>query len=414
MGSTSLRIFAAFSIWWLSLFKHPNAENLSNMDSHIYVNGLTRDDASKSASWTQLPMKHDQAECESACMEDADCECAWFDGKDQSCKNGKECAPEGFEEGGDNSIMLRLRKKQNYDYKTFPETNTYWGQGSLQLAHNHHKNPPTTSKKCKELCDAVDNCECAVFVQQSKLEWQLSHGECWLRDRCDESKFERNEGTRPFTVFLKVKPTKIAQSTTKAMGSPHSTISPAHPRTMPSCPEAAPAAQKIDPKVAWGCFIVCIFVGVLGGIFSKKYTGPEIYLGLEALVDIMQSVIMGQWAFKPDVVCWFRIVTGIFCVWNLISAGFWIAAICRSDAESRSDAEKRAKPLSCFGDIVFTALMVVAYSQTLPGLDLNDYVQIEAGCLFLADTIIGKIKALIKDQSKQDREPGQTTYSGLP
>lgn len=82
-------------------------------------------------------------------------------------------------------------------YRTFDNTNTYDGHGSHDLTGNYLWHP-TTPHTCSRLCTAIDACECAVYIHETK--WGFKAGDCVGRASCRPEYFEK--GVAGFSVLV--------------------------------------------------------------------------------------------------------------------------------------------------------------------------------------------------------------------
>lgn len=91
------------------------------------------------------------------------------------------------------------------NYSMYPQANCYnEGHGGTVLpgaATNQ------TAASCTALCTAMDACDCATFQARPGEPSQHRHvGGCWLRAHCQPSKFERDNLTRCYDVYVKKTP----------------------------------------------------------------------------------------------------------------------------------------------------------------------------------------------------------------
>jgi len=86
-------------------------------------------------------------------------------------------------------------------FEVYKGRNTYDGWGSEDLDGNKMWSG-RSSEDCMNLCMATEDCDCAVFVDEDS--WSYKAGDCYLRGKCDSSKFQKAEG---FEIFEKTNAT---------------------------------------------------------------------------------------------------------------------------------------------------------------------------------------------------------------
>mmetsp|Transcript_34763 Transcript_34763/g.63260 ORF Transcript_34763/g.63260 Transcript_34763/m.63260 type:complete len:337 (-) Transcript_34763:259-1269(-) len=82
-------------------------------------------------------------------------------------------------------------------FEVHKDSNTYNGWGSEDLDGDKMWSG-RSSEDCMNLCMIDDDCDCAAFVDKDS--WSYKKGDCFLRAKCDASKFQSAEG---FEVFEK-------------------------------------------------------------------------------------------------------------------------------------------------------------------------------------------------------------------
>ena len=88
------------------------------------------------------------------------------------------------------------------DYTIFPKSNCYnEGHGGVVLP-GHAQNQ--TAASCAALCTAYPQCDCVTFQARAGAASQHQHvGDCWLRASCQPARFERDNMTQCYDVYVK-------------------------------------------------------------------------------------------------------------------------------------------------------------------------------------------------------------------
>lgn len=59
-----------------------------------------------------------------------------------------------------------------------------------------------SASQCAAHCDNSTACDCVTYCAEKSGDC-YAKGACWRRTDCDEKKFERDDGTKPFEVFVR-------------------------------------------------------------------------------------------------------------------------------------------------------------------------------------------------------------------
>jgi hypothetical protein len=88
-------------------------------------------------------------------------------------------------------------------YTKYPSTNCYNGAGGVEMDKGASIVAPTTAD-CTAHCDNSTACDCVTYCPEKIAGTGcFAEGACWRRTLCDQTKFERDAFTKPFSVYVK-------------------------------------------------------------------------------------------------------------------------------------------------------------------------------------------------------------------